>query len=106
MLSTRQVVLILLPAVLLATTHLAFQTLVAVFGLKLGYPAVFLFYWIVGGFLLSWWLTGTDQRLRLFHDAPNNLSRPAWLGAWIYVRQRQASYRPPISFAGPGRNPR
>jgi len=67
-LSTREGVLILLPAVLLVTTHFAFQTFVAASGLKLGYLAGFLFYWIVGGFLLSWWLTGTDQLLRLFHD--------------------------------------
>ena len=78
--SIRQVMLILLPVVLLATTYLAFQTFVAAFGLKLGYLAGFLFYWIVWCFLPTWWLLGTDQLLQLFRDVPDRLGRPAWLG--------------------------
>lgn len=81
----KQVALILLPVVLLGSTYLAFQGLVAALDVKLGYLGGFLFYWIVWCFLVSWWVLGTDQMLRLFRDAPNRLGEPAWLGALFLI---------------------
>jgi hypothetical protein len=83
--SIKRLALILLPVVLLGSTYLVFQKLVAAFGLKLGYLTGFLFYWIVWCFLFSWWLLGADRMLQLFRDVPNWLGRPAWLGALFLV---------------------
>jgi membrane protease YdiL (CAAX protease family) len=85
MLTSKQVVLIITPVVLLGTTYLTFQRLVALFGAKGGYLGGFLFYWIVWCLFLPWWILGTDGVLRIFRDVPSRFGQPVWLGAALLI---------------------
>ncbi|MGC9469852.1 MAG: CPBP family glutamic-type intramembrane protease [Anaerolineae bacterium] len=80
MLSSRQIVLIAAPVVLLGTTYLVFQTAAAAFGPKLGYLTGFIFYWLVWCLVLPWWALGTDGLLSVFRDLSPRFGNPSWLG--------------------------
>jgi len=68
------------PLVLLATTYLAFQGFVALWGPKAGYFAGFVFYWIVWGLLFPLWILGSQGLPTLFRDVQPRLGKPIWLG--------------------------
>lgn len=54
----KQLFLIILPVLLIITTYLAFQLFVQAFGLKTGYLAGFLFYWIAWGLFIPVMIAG------------------------------------------------
>ena len=60
MFSTRQIILLLTPPLLLATTYLAYRLLVPRLGCSRGYLAGFLFYWIGWCLILPLALLGTQ----------------------------------------------
>jgi len=83
--STKQIVLILTPFVLLATTYLVFQQAAAWLGPTRGYLVGFLFYWIVWCLLLPWWILGPGGLTLVFRDVANRFGRPAWLGVVLLL---------------------
>lgn len=64
----RQVALVIAPPVLLASTYLCYQRLVARLGRKAGYLGGFLFYWIVWCLLFPAWVLGPGGIGRLFRE--------------------------------------
>ena len=74
------IVLLLTPFALLGSTYLAFHFLVRLWGPRFGYLAGFLFYWIVWGLLLPWWLVGRAGLAAMFRVPPEPFGEPAWIG--------------------------
>ncbi len=67
----RQLFLILMPVLLILTTYFAFQLFTAAFGLKTGYLAGFLFYWIIWGLVVPLIVSG-------FKGVRSFFGRPQW----------------------------
>lgn len=65
-LSGKQLFLVLLPVLLIVSTYFAFQFFVGAFGLKPGYLAGFLFYWIFWCFIIPLILVGPGGIAGLF----------------------------------------
>lgn len=76
--------LIVAPAVLLASTYLAYNGFVALFGFQMGYLLGFLFKWIFWCLLVPFWLVGPDGLRRMFRTTGLRVGRPAWLG-WLLL---------------------
>lgn len=75
----RQWALLAAPFVLLATTYGAYQGLVAWLGLKPGYLAGFLFYWLFWCFLFPLWLVGKAGLRTMFRAGRPNFPQPVIL---------------------------
>lgn len=91
-LTSQQWALLITPPLLLLTTFLTFNGLVAALGVKLGYFGGFCFYWIIWCLLLPYLVLKPRSLLELFHDVHPRLGRPAWLGAVLLVVPPAVAY--------------
>jgi uncharacterized protein len=85
MFTPEQIVLLVTPPVLLASTFLAYRGLVARFGLKRGYFGGFLFYWLAWCLLLPLALLGPGGLGALFRNVAPRYGDPAWLGLLLLL---------------------
>ena len=78
-LRNRQLALLVAPVALTASTFAAYQWFVVLFGLKPGYFAGFLFYWVVWCLIFPIGMVGVSGVRAMFHDRRPRLARPTWL---------------------------
>lgn len=81
-LTNRQRVVLAAPPLLVVTTYFAFQAMVDWFGLRWGYLAGFLFFWIVWCWGFTLWAIGRDGTAAVLREVRPRLPRPTvlWLG--------------------------
>lgn len=81
-LRSRQWVVLAAPPLLIATTYLAFQTLVGWLGLRWGYLAGFLFFWVVWCWGFTLWAIGREGISAVLRKVRPRLPKPTvlWLG--------------------------
>ncbi len=83
-LSSLRTGLILAPPLLLATTLLAFNSFVGLFGFHLGYLFGFLFKWLFWCLLVPLWIVGPQGLRRMLRATDPPVGRPQWLG-WLLL---------------------
>jgi membrane protease YdiL (CAAX protease family) len=84
-LSKKQIVLLIMPPILLATTYGVFYNLSRWMGPICGYLGGFIFYWVVWCIILPLWAVGKNGFLQMFKTSQMRFGEPAWLGALFLV---------------------
>ncbi|HEY76302.1 MAG TPA: CPBP family intramembrane metalloprotease [Thermoflexia bacterium] len=80
-----QIVLVVAPPVLVATTYLVFRYSAARLGPARGYLVGFLFYWTVWCLLIPLLTVGPEGIRRMFSPPEPTFGRPGWLGVFLLV---------------------
>ncbi len=83
--TSKQIVMLVSPPVLLATTYAAYTLLARWLGPVGGYLVGFLFYWIVWCTLLPLWIVGPRGLRDMFKDTRPRFGKPAWTGVLLLV---------------------
>jgi uncharacterized protein len=73
-------ILMVAPFVLIATTYVAYNGFVGLFGFRTGYFLGFLFKWGIWCIVVPLWLLGRRGVMDLFRSTSPRVGRPAWLG--------------------------
>jgi CAAX protease family protein len=92
MFSWNQIILLIAPWLLLATTYLCYQLLMRRFGAKKAYLGGFLFYWVVWCLLFPLALLGPQAIIHLFRSVPSPFGQPWWLGAFCLIGPPVVAY--------------
>lgn len=80
-LTNRQLVILAAPPLLVATTYLAFQAMVEWLGLRWGYLAGFVFFWIAWCWSFTLWAVGRKGIAAVLREVRPHLPRPTRL--WL-----------------------
>jgi membrane protease YdiL (CAAX protease family) len=79
----RREALLAAPVLVLASEYLAFQTLSASLGPRLGYFLAFAAYWVGWCLVFPTWVVGWRSILAMFWPAHPRFGRPPWLGVAV-----------------------